>query len=338
MRGYPLATENAVDLTNWLEFPYNRWAFRNTRSLFPTGPIAAPATALPLAKGKPLDVESLTFRDADGALRTVGDYIRAEHVDGLMVLHRGRIVYEGLHSSMQASDLHLWQSMTKSMTGLLAEILIAEGKLDPLRKASDYLPELQGTVWGEATIRQLLDMSVNAKEGSTRAADQPKDFWSKVSFMQSLRDPGVSQAGPNGSLFYYTNSAPTTIGLVMSKVTGQSWHELARERVWSKIGAESEANIWLDTEGQGAAAGGMSSTLRDAARFAELVRNGGKIGQTQVVPAAAIAAIRAPAGNAEAAAVGNVALLKVRPSMSYKSYWYQVNDGKGSLEALGIFG
>jgi hypothetical protein len=128
------------------------------------------------------------------------------------------------------------------------------------------------------------------------------------------------------------------IGLVMSKVTGQSWHELARERVWSKIGAESEANIWLDTEGQGAAAGGMSSTLRDAARFAELVRNGGKIGQTQVVPAAAIAAIRAPAGNAGAAAVGNVALLKVRPGMSYKSYWYRVNDGKGSLEALGIFG
>jgi hypothetical protein len=73
MRGYPLTSEHAVNLTNWLEFHYNRWAFRNMRSLFPTGPIAAPATALPLAKGKPLDVESLTFRDADGALRTVGD-------------------------------------------------------------------------------------------------------------------------------------------------------------------------------------------------------------------------------------------------------------------------
>jgi CubicO group peptidase (beta-lactamase class C family) len=338
MQGYPLPPERAVNLTNWLEFPYNRWAFRNMRALFPTGAIPATARVQPLTRGRPLAVENLTFRDSAGTTRSVGDYIRAEHIDGLIVLHRGRIVYEGLHSSMQGRDLHLWQSMTKSVTGLMAEILIAEGQLDPSRKAQDYLPELNGTVWGDASIRDLLDMSVNAREGSTRAADQPKDFWSKVHFLTSLRDPAVTQAGPNGDLFYYTNSAPTTVGLVMSRVTGKSWHQLAHELVWSKIGAESEANIWLDTEGQGAAAGGMSSTLRDAARFAELMRNGGRVGTEQVVSPAAIAALRQSADNSAAAAVGNVALLRVRPGMSYKSYWYQVNDGKGSLEALGIFG
>jgi CubicO group peptidase (beta-lactamase class C family) len=68
------------------------------------------------------------------------------------------------------------------------------------------------------------------------------------------------------------------------------------------------------------------------------MRNGGRVGTEQVVSPAAIAALRQSADNSAAAAVGNVALLRVRPGMSYKSYWYQVNDGKGSLEALGIFG
>lgn len=57
-----------------------------------------------------------------------------------------------------------------------------------------------------------------------------------------------------------------------------------------------------------------------------------------MVPSALVDALREPPGNTELTRVGNVAMLKKRPEMSYKSYWYQVNDGQGSLEALGIFG
>lgn len=338
MQGYPLPPDKQVTLKNWLEFPFNRWAFRNMRALLPTGSVSPGGPGMPLTAGAPLAVEALHFTDASGKDISAAEYFQREYVDGFIVLHKGRIAYEGYFSSMQPSELHLWQSMTKSVTGLLAEMLIAEGKLDPAKPAGDYVPEIAGTVWGKATLRDLLDMAVDVREPSTRAAELPPDFWTRVNFLASLREPGAEQAGPNGGVFYYTNSAPTTVGLVMTKVTGKTWQQLAGEMLWSKLGSETAANIWLDRDGQAAAAGGLSSTLRDAARFGEMVARGGAWNGQQVVPEAVIAHLRQDAGNAALAGRGNVLMLRQRPGMSYRSYWYQVNDGKGSLEALGIYG
>ena len=39
MQGYPLPADRQVTLQNWLQFPLNRWAFRNMRALFPTGAV-----------------------------------------------------------------------------------------------------------------------------------------------------------------------------------------------------------------------------------------------------------------------------------------------------------
>ncbi len=338
MQGYPLPPDRQVTLQNWLDFPFNRWAFRNMRALFPTGVVAPGPQALPLPAGTPLDVAALHFTDGAGRDTTAAEYFRRDFVDGFIVLHKGAVVYEGYFSSMQPENLHLWQSMTKSVTGLLAEMLIAEGTLDPAKPAGDYIPEIAGTVWGKATLRELLDMVVDVREPSTRAAELPADFWSRVNFLASVRAPGAEQAGPNGGVFYYTNSAPTTVGLVMTKVTGKSWQQLASDMLWSKLGSDHEANIWLDRDGQAAAAGGLSSILRDAARFGQMLARGGLWNSKQVVPPAVIEHLRQDAGNAVLAAQGNVLMLRQRPGMSYRSYWYQVNDGKGSLEALGIYG
>ena len=49
--------------------------------------------------------------------------------------------------------------MTKSFVGTLAEMLIAEGRLDPASPIADLLPELSGSGFGDATVRQVLDMT-----------------------------------------------------------------------------------------------------------------------------------------------------------------------------------
>jgi CubicO group peptidase (beta-lactamase class C family) len=341
MQGYPLAAGQQVSLQNWLGFPHNRWAFRNMQALFPTGAIPRGEGGVrALVKSRALNVETLSFKDADGQTTTVADYFKREHVDGFIVMHKGFIVYEGYFSSMKPTDQHLWQSMTKSVTGLLAEMLIHQGKLDANKPAGEYVPEITDTVWGKATVRELLNMAVAAKEPSTRAAELPADFWAQANFLESLKDSAVTQDGSNGRLFYYTNSAPQAVGLLMTKVTGKAWHQLAHEMIWSKLGSEREAHIWLDRDGQAAAAGGLSTTLRDAARFAEMLRNDGRFNSQQIVPKAVIASLRSSnAANPPAnTSQGNVAMVKLRPEMSYKSYWYQANDGVGSTEFLGIFG
>lgn len=338
MAGYPLSPEHHVTLRDWLTFPKNRWAFRHMQSLFPTGPVQRDGAPAALAEGTPLDVAALTFTDGEGRKAKAADYFANENVDGFIVLHHGRIVYESYFDGMRPSQPHLWQSMTKSLTGLMAETLAAEGKLDLSRTAASYAPEIAETVWGKATLRNLLDMEVGADEPSTRAAQMPPDFWSKANFLAALKDPAVKPAGENGKTWYYTNSAPQTVGLAMTKATGRSWHDLAQEMFWSKLGAQADGNIWLDTDGQAAAAGGFSSTLRDAARFGEMIAARGKVGEQQVIPAAVVETIFRKNGNSGLTKRGNVAMLVQRPEMSYRSYWYQVNDGSGAVEALGIFG
>ena len=83
------------------------------------------------------------------------------------------------------------------------------------------------------------------------------------------------------------------------------------------------------------ASGGLYTTLRDAARFAERVRTG-LAGVSGMLPASTIRAALQPARNAALFAKGNV--VPGKDDFSYRDYWYQVNDGDGSFAAAGRFG
>ena len=57
------------------------------------------------------------------------------------------------------------------------------------------------------------------------------------------------------------------------------------ELLWSRLGCESDANIGIDAHGDGMFDGGISTTLRDLARFGEMVLRGGvSLTGEQVVP------------------------------------------------------
>ena len=57
--------------------------------------------------------------------------------------------------------------------------------------------------------------------------------------------------------------------------------------VWSRLGAEFDANIGVDSAGTGMFDGGISATLRDLARFGAMIGAGGtSLTGEQVVPAA----------------------------------------------------
>jgi len=59
------------------------------------------------------------------------------------------------------------------------------------------------------------------------------------------------------------------------------------QRIWSRLGAEHDAYITVDTEGTEFAGGGLNTCLRDLARFGELMRNDGWAMGQQVIPKAA---------------------------------------------------
>jgi CubicO group peptidase (beta-lactamase class C family) len=75
-------------------------------------------------------------------------------------------------------------------------------------------------------------------------------------------------------------------------------------------------------------------TLRDAARFGEMMRLNGRFNGQQIIPAQAIASIRRGASQADFAKAGYAAL----PNWSYRSQWWISHNAHGSFTARGIYG
>ena len=71
------------------------------------------------------------------------DSLAANYTDGIVILHRGRIVYERYFGALTADRQHLAISVTKSFVATVAAMLIAEGKLDENATVARYLPEFQ---------------------------------------------------------------------------------------------------------------------------------------------------------------------------------------------------
>jgi len=80
--------------------------------------------------------------------------------DVLVVLHRGKLVYEHYANGMTPATPHILMSVSKSVLGLIAGIAVACGELDPEAQVTDYVPEVATTAYKGARVRNLLDMRV----------------------------------------------------------------------------------------------------------------------------------------------------------------------------------
>lgn len=81
-------------------------------------------------------------------------------------------------------------------------------------------------------------------------------------------------------------------GWVLERASGLSYAELLSREIWSKLGCEDDADISVDKYGSPMADGVISATLRDSARFAQIMVGNGYFNEQQVVPSAWIDDIR----------------------------------------------
>lgn len=344
MQGFPPPADKRVTHANWLSSPNLRWAMRNARQVGPTAGVSSAevAVALPVADNE-LPLEGMTLQLPGGRTATFEKYRAGNVIDGLIVLHRGRVVYERYFDGMGTRDAHGWASMAKSVVGLLAVQLIQEGRLDPNAPLSQYVPELAETPFGKATLQQNLDMEVSLAYPPqlppdiglfTAAGLLPVREGMPATIYDFLKIAPRSVEIPHGSVFYYNNGATESVAWALRRITGRSLAQLVSERIWQPMGAQDDAYYTVDSVGTEFAAGGLSSTLRDAARFGELVRNEGRVGSRQVVPLEAMALILAApsAANQERVARGG------RAGNGYGSYWWHPINTGGAVYANGRFG
>jgi CubicO group peptidase (beta-lactamase class C family) len=351
MVGSPPPKEKLVRFADgsMLKFPQNRWANSNYRSLVPTKDISRGSGAVaPLRRADRSDLDAVSFMPiGSNEDMTWAESLSANYTDGIVVLHKGDIVYERYRGALDAHTPHIAFSVTKSFIGTIAACLVHEGLLDETACVAHYVPELEKSAFGDATVRQVMDMTTalqysevytdpNAEIWAHARAGgllpRPNDYQGAQSFYEFLQS--VKKLGSHGESFSYKTINTDTLGWIIRRVTGQSLAQLLSQRIWSRLGAEHDAYITVDTEGTEFAGGGLNTCLRDLARFGELMRNDGWAMGQQVIPKAVIDDIRKGADPLKFAPAGYHTL----PGWSYRSMWWVSHNSHGAYMARGIHG
>lgn len=351
MQGFPPPADKLITQpsSNFFSFPKLRWTVCHIRELMPTTDVSRGIGA-PSKLSYELDknIDAITFMPTNSKrLMTWKQSLDANYTDGIMVMHHGKVVYERQNGCLNELGNHAAMSMTKSMTGLLAEILVTEGKLDDKALVASIIPELKNSGFGDATVRQVMDMTT-ALDYSEDYADPNADIWKYSEAASPLPKPKdykgpngyfeylqtVKKNGEHGEAFNYRTINSDALGWIISRTTGKAVNALLSERIWQKIGAEQSAYMTVDAKGTPFAGGGLSAGLHDMARIGSLMLNKGEINGERLFPAAVVDNIEA-GGDKEAFAKADY---KQLTNGSYTSMWWLFNNPTPIYAARGVHG
>jgi len=360
MKGYPPSRESQVTFQNYRDYPFSKWSFHN---------MGAPMHTLMIPRGGSVH----QFKESDnsfgqsaistkaGASETIENVFARNEADGLIIVQNNTILFEKYWNGLSRDYQHIWYSMTKSLTSSAFGILIEQGKIDLSASPVKYVPELKGTPWERTRIQEVLNMStaLGFAESYTDTASffykyyggashffyvpgtdtvttssqilGNYDFLTKMATANNNMQPGYK--------FEYNSSNVDVISWIMSKVAGQPYQQFIYENIWSKLGAEHDAFITTDRAYTAMATGGMNSTLRDAALFASMVLNHGKIDGKQIIPAKWLdETLRVTEEDRERMKRNDVYAKAGLGWTAYKNFWWVLDSEKGEYCAVGIHG
>jgi CubicO group peptidase (beta-lactamase class C family) len=332
--------KDPATLANWRTPPFNRWAFQHVREIVPSAEIAH----------DPGDVWRLEPGGADLSGLGLAEALAATATDAMVVLHRGRVVFEHYAHGMGPNTPHILMSVSKSVLGVVAAILAGQGRFDPAAPVTALIPEVAGSAYAGARLGQLLDMragvlfdeNYEAVSGAIIAYRQAQG-WNPPEPGAAPTDlrgffPTLAEAdGPHGGRFHYVSPNTDLLGWAIERASGERYADLVSRLLWAPMGAQRDAYITVDRLGAPRCAGGVCATARDLARLGLLIAQGGARDGQQIIPAGWIADITAN-GDAAAWERGDFAHLFPGAAMHYRDKWYVTREDRPMLFGLGVNG
>ena len=349
MTGFPPAPDKLVTLANWRKPPFNRWSFNHVSELVPSAPIRRNSAANNQLETAPGDLSDFKLTH-DGQSLNASDWLEQTFTDSLVILKDGKVVFESYGSGQDPTTPHIWMSVSKSILGLVAGIVVDRGQLDVEAPITDIIPELTNSAYAGTTVRDALDMRIGVKfDEDYHAKDgaiieyRKSHLWDPIplgeapsdlrSFFSTLRE----RDGDHGGRFHYVSPNTDLMGWVLERASGSRFADLVRETLWQPIQAERDAYITVDRFGAPRCAGGFCAVPRDMARIGRLFVTGGKTNDVQVVPAQWIEDI-VHNGDAAAWRNGDFYDLFDGANMHYRSKWCVQRGDRPLISGLGVFG
>jgi CubicO group peptidase (beta-lactamase class C family) len=260
---------------------------------------------------------------------------------GLLIMQGDTVLVERYQYGRKISDRFASASMAKTVMGMLYGIAVAEGKISSLdQRADEYVPELRGTLYGAASLRDLLTMSsgIGFDDDGADASDPRSDVSKLIRATIAQQSPGGVEAvlpyntrtRPPGEKFSYSSGDSEVLGLVLRAAVGKPLAEYLSEKIWQPMGAEADATWLVDAAGFETGYCCINATLRDYARFGLLLANYGAVDGKQVIPAEWVKEATTP----------QAPHLQIGVATRLNGYGYQtwITDEKGRFAALGARG
>ncbi|MCV7225798.1 serine hydrolase domain-containing protein [Mycolicibacterium komossense] len=336
-------------LANWQLPTHLHWAFQHLADFLPTaaisrgsGPVAELRPASQLIADIPLTDQTVG--------RTVGAVMATTATDGWIVTQHGKVLAEQYYDGMTADTAHLLMSVSKSLVATVVGALDHAGVLDVDAELTTYVPALADSGYAGATVRNLLDMrsgiafseeyldplaQVRLLEQAIGWAprtvpDLPSTMYD---YLLTLR-----QESAHGGPFHYRSCETDVLGWICEAASGVRMPELMSQLLWSKLGAQSDALIGVDSVGTGMFDGGINACLRDLVRFGYLYAGDGvSLTGQQVLPERWIADTRAGGTDSRAAFAASPDNFGMPGGMYRNKFWLPY-PGDNVLLCIGIHG
>ena len=280
--GYPIGTGTSL----FSDESVRVGSFSNLDRIRPHNTLKKATSPLPLSVSAKEPRIEYRF---DGQTYTLDNFLARQRITGLLLIHNREVLVERYQYDRQASQRFLSNSMAKSVVSMAVGIALAEGKIRSLDDlASQYEPRLGGSLYGEASIRNLLRMSSGVKfdESSYARNDDLTHFSitreSKGS-IEALRAFKVRDA-QQGKRFHYASTETVVLAVVLRAATGSTLSDYLTTRLWQPMGAAADATWSKGSDGIESGAGGFNATLSDYGRLGLLLANDGAIGNKQIIP------------------------------------------------------
>lgn len=250
--------------------------------------VLAGGVVMPLPKA---DKEPWGFRwrvGNQGGL-TVDDFLNRQRIMGLLVIKDGVIQIERYQYDRTPDLRFQSNSMAKSILSLGIGFAVQDKLLDLDKTADAYVPDLKGTIYGEATLKNLLRMSSGARFEETYSGQDDLAKYNRASISGGVAAGAKAvevRAYPQGEKFNYASAETEILALVLRSVLAETISEYLSRKLWKPMGAEQSALWRAYRDGLEKASGNFNATMRDYGRLGVVLANDGYRSDTreQIIP------------------------------------------------------
>jgi CubicO group peptidase (beta-lactamase class C family) len=211
----------------------------------------------------------------------------------LVIVRRGELVLEEYFHGFRRDDLHETQSVTKSVTSLVVGIARDQGAIGDLATTVlEWFPEFAATAqpgWEKVTLEHLLTMTAGLDwepREVLQAWPGGPTLFAEIFGRRVVHEPG--------SRWLYNGADIGLLGGIVRRATGMQVDELAAQTLFGPLGITTWDWERGKRDGYPSLAGALHLRPLDMARIGQMVLDGGRWQERQVVSEEWIAESTAP--------------------------------------------